>query len=35
MAEAIYDAMGSVLTRWTMGSAAAPAATGMECRAWR
>jgi hypothetical protein len=26
MAEAIYDAMGSVLTRWTMGSAAAPAA---------
>ena len=27
MAEAIYDAMGSVLTRWTMGSAAAPAAT--------
>jgi hypothetical protein len=26
MAEAIYDAMGAVLTRWTMGSAAAPAA---------
>ena len=26
MAEAIYDAMGSVLTRWTMGSAAASAA---------
>ena len=26
MAEVIYDAMGSVLTRWTMGSAAAPAA---------
>jgi Family of unknown function (DUF5691) len=26
MTEAIYDAMGSVLTRWTMGSAAAPAA---------
>src|SRR5258705_5935962 len=26
MAEAIYDAMGSVLTRWTMGSAAAPTA---------
>jgi hypothetical protein len=26
MAETIYDAMGSVLTRWTMGSAAAPAA---------
>lgn len=27
MPEAIYDAMGAVLTRWTMGSAAAPAAT--------
>ena len=26
MAEVIYDAMGSVLTRWTMGSAAASAA---------
>lgn len=26
MTEAIYDTMGSVLTRWTMGSAAAPAA---------
>ncbi|KJC52094.1 hypothetical protein [Bradyrhizobium sp. LTSP857] len=25
-AEAIYDAMGTVLTRWTMGSAAAAAA---------
>ncbi|GGF24655.1 hypothetical protein GCM10011611_33380 [Aliidongia dinghuensis] len=27
MAEAIYDAMGAVLTRWTMGAAAAPAAS--------
>ena len=27
MTEAIFDAMGSVLTRWTMGSAAAPAAS--------
>lgn len=26
MAEAIYDALGQVLTRWTMGSAAAPVA---------
>ncbi|MBH5396880.1 hypothetical protein HZZ13_03610 [Bradyrhizobium sp. CNPSo 4010] len=26
-AETIYDAMGAVLTRWTMGSAAAPAAS--------
>ena len=26
-AEPIYDAMGAVLTRWTMGSAAAPAAS--------
>ena len=26
MAESIFDAMGDVLTRWTMGSAAAPAA---------
>ncbi|WFU21722.1 DUF5691 domain-containing protein [Bradyrhizobium sp. CB1717] len=26
-AEAIFDAMGAVLTRWTMGSAAAPAAS--------
>ena len=26
-ADAIYDAMGTVLTRWTMGSAAAPAAS--------
>ena len=27
MAEAIFDAMGEVLTRWTMGSVAAPAAS--------
>jgi hypothetical protein len=27
MAEAIFDAMGETLTRWTMGSAAAPAAS--------
>lgn len=27
MAEAILDAMGETLTRWTMGSAAAPAAS--------
>lgn len=24
MAEAVYDALGQVLTRWTMGAAAAP-----------
>jgi len=27
MTEAIFDTMGAVLTRWTMGSAAAPGAT--------
>jgi len=27
MADAVFDAMGEVLTRWTMGSAAAPAAS--------